>query len=327
MTWYITTNFLKILRYFPKFDFALKELSFLFERHQKTPKLLDFILKKIKIFIFLCPHYDIQQKALSFAEYYFKSFEEDTVSKFYPQEKIVSIYKLAKYFDEPIQKNLDPSIVLPDKIKIEEYRYLLSDLANFNGGKISHLERLLCWFPDYLNRYFQTKNFLMTLPGALPLDWRFFIGIMAVSCYGCEYLFNQLFHQFLIYGGEKAWILKGLDGVPDKLKKLGDLNSILAYKPWSIRSASSNHIKVFLNRNLVIFLKELLKGKDQWSIPELMHAMAILVYFHSWSCFVLANGVMLESDMDFFNEGGEKIKGEEKKEEKEANETSIFILR
>ncbi len=187
---------------------------------------------------------DIIERATHFAKYYFSSIEEDQVSRIYDQDKLVSLAKLALYLESPIEKNKHCSLELPEKLKLEEYKFLLGDIVNYNGGKVSHLERLLCWFPDYLSRYFNTKNCLMTVPGALPLDWRFFIGIMAVSCYGCNYLFNHLCHQFMTYGGEKEWIIKGIEAAPMKIQNLKELNSLLAYKPWALKSYNDNTIKV-----------------------------------------------------------------------------------
>lgn len=208
-------------------------------------------MNKLKPYIYLTPFSDVKEKAISFAKYYLINLEEDHVSSFYDQDKIVSIIHLAEFLENPIKKNLHPSIELPEKLKLEEFKYLLGDIVNFNGGKITHLDRLLCWFPDYLAKHFQTKNCLMTVPGALPLDWRFYIGIMAVAIYGCDYLFNHLVNQFLTYGGEKEWIIKGIDAAPMRLKKLRELNSVLAHKPWSLRADSLNIIKV---RKIIYFI-------------------------------------------------------------------------
>jgi len=54
--------------------------------------------------------------------------------------------------------------------------------------------------------------------------------------------------------------------------------------------------------------------------------MTIMVYFHSWSCFCLANGVKLESDMNFFIK--EKVVAEEKVPVKqEPNDQSSFFCK
>ena len=46
----------------------------------------------------------------------------------------------------------------------------------------------------------------------------------------------------------------------------------------------------------------MLKGKDQWNIPELLHAIVIMCYYHSWSCFIFSNGIRLEHDMGYYCE-------------------------
>ena len=52
-----------------------------------------------------------------------------------------------------------------------------------------------------------------------------------------------------------------------------------------------------------------MKGKDQWNIPELLHAIVIMCYYHSWACFIFANGIKLEYDMGYYsNENGLYIK-------------------
>lgn len=92
-----------------------------------------------------------------------------------------------------------------------------------------------------------------------------------------------MIQDFLKYGGQPEWILKGLPAIPKKLQNLKELNILLAYKPWAIRSSS--------------LIKELVKGKEQWNISELMHAMIIMSFYHSWSCFCFANGLKLEEDL------------------------------
>lgn len=87
---------------------------------------------------------------------------------------VVSIKDLAEYFET---KNENFKIS-PREISDEDLYGLLGDIFNYNDGKITHLEQLLLWFPDYLNLHFQTKTTLMMSSGPLPIDWRFYIAIM-----------------------------------------------------------------------------------------------------------------------------------------------------
>ena len=53
-------------------------------------------------------------------------------------------------------------------------------------------------------------------------------------------------------GGDKSWLAGGLEAVPKKLKNLQELNSFIAYKPWSLYQ--SNCIKVEkLNKSEYIY--------------------------------------------------------------------------
>ena len=42
---------------------------------------------------------------------------------------------------------------------------------------------------------------LLILIKGIHLNLRIFIGIIGISAYGCDYLYNRLYHWFLDYGG------------------------------------------------------------------------------------------------------------------------------
>lgn len=46
--------------------------------------------------------------------------------------------------------------------------------------------------------------------------------------------------QFLRVGGDPQW-LRGLDYIPPKLRKLSEINKILAHRPWLV---GKEHIEV-----------------------------------------------------------------------------------
>ena len=71
----------------------------------------------------------------------------------------------------------------------------------------------------------------------LSTVWKYYIAIMAISCYECDYLLKILEEQFLHYGGNLLWLNKGLKAVDKKLQKLADINEILAFRPWDLDSA------------------------------------------------------------------------------------------
>ena len=62
----------------------------------------------------------------------------------------------------------------------EELKILLEDIHNFYYGRIPNLERVLCLFPDFLKKFYDTQYCIMIDEGALPLDWRFYLGIMVI---------------------------------------------------------------------------------------------------------------------------------------------------
>jgi hypothetical protein len=110
--------------------------------------------------------------------------------------------------------------------------------------------------------------------------------LQAASCFGNHYYFTILSNLFLSVGGDEKWLTEGPSAAPKKLRKIVDLNSCLAFCPWDIAERG--------------ILKDLLRcgGEDQWSVSELIHAMVILSFYHSWSCFAFSNGVNVEVDME-----------------------------
>ena len=68
----------------------------------------------------------------------------------------------------------------------------MRNLYNFNGGRIPNHEKLLLWFPDMLYSYTKLIESLMTSKSILPIDWRYYIAITAVSLYGCVQLYDIL---------------------------------------------------------------------------------------------------------------------------------------
>lgn len=126
----------------------------------------------------------------------------------------------------------------------------------------------------------------MELNDVLPIVWKYYIAIMAVSCYDCIYLLKLLEEQFLLSGGEQSWLIKGLTRVPKKLQRLGEVNELMAYRPWTI---GSFHIESLVKGDAKDF-------KDIWSYPEIIHAGSILAAYHSLCSLVLGMGLKEDSD-------------------------------
>lgn len=135
-------------------------------------------------------------------------------------------------------------------------------------GKFFYHEYLMLWFPDY---YFLYKNSLETImenkEGFLPLTWKLYLGIMAASTIRNEFLLRSLETEFLLNGGEEDWLIYGLSGAPEKLKKLEVLNNILAHQPWKLKSQNLKEI-CYLNMSF------------SWNIDELLQSVIIVTTFH-----------------------------------------------
>lgn len=72
---------------------------------------------------------------------------------------------------------------------------ILDDLF-FENGRIRPHERILCWFPKYLEHFTETTNSVMGKSSddsdVLRMNEKIYLAIMAVSCYNCDYLLNIL---------------------------------------------------------------------------------------------------------------------------------------
>ncbi len=151
------------------------------------------------------------------------------------------------------------------------------------SGRILVFENFFLWFSDYIPLYKKTLDVLMNEEGYFPIDWRYFIAIMAVSTVRSQYLFSYLKEQFLLKGGKEDWVISGLPAVPEKIQKLAKLNNILAHRPWKLITDDLNEI--------------LSKG---WSREELLHAAMIMIFYHKLASlteslkfkFVEASGIL-----------------------------------
>lgn len=108
---------------------------------------------------------------------------------------------------------------LEAKIANPEFHNLLFDLFYANQ-KIPKLEIVLSMFPDVLEQFIAGNNIIMEETTILPIENRYYIAIMAVSTYGCEYLHTRLASRFIQIGGNINWLEFGSEQIPQKLKEL-----------------------------------------------------------------------------------------------------------
>lgn len=62
----------------------------------------------------------------------------------------------------------------------------------------------------------------------------------AAARHQCSYLVGSHMTEFLQTGGDPEWLL-GLHRAPEKLRKLSEINKLLAHRPWLI---TKEHIQV-----------------------------------------------------------------------------------
>ncbi|XP_027457853.1 sestrin-1 isoform X3 [Zalophus californianus] len=107
-------------------------------------------------------------------------------------------------------------------------------------GRLDNITLVMVFHPQYLESFLKTQHYLLQMDGPLPLHYRHYIGIMAAARHQCSYLVNLHVNDFLHVGGDPKW-LNGLETAPQKLQNLGELNKVLAHRPWLI---TKEHIEV-----------------------------------------------------------------------------------
>jgi len=188
----------------------------------------------------------------------------------------------------PRRKNIGPTRFISSKECIgmdtedDEIQSLFVEAFIMNG-RVSHVHQVLAYHVRYLSCFLKSESHLMTSNGALPLDWRYYIGIMAASKHCCSYLVDECREMFLLVQGDKTW-LDGIGNAPLKLRKLDALNRLLAHQPWQITEDN---------------IKELLVGgppSETWTVSELAHAVVIMGHYLTLSGLVLSTGINAEID-------------------------------
>ncbi|KAG8144703.1 hypothetical protein E2320_013158 [Naja naja] len=117
---------------------------------------------------------------------------------------------------------------------------LLFVKALASRGRIEAIAQQMGYHPHYLDSFLRMQHYLLHMDGPLPFDCRHFIAIMAAARHRCLYLVNLHVLQFLRVGGDPLW-LRGLDCIPSKLRRLSEINKVLAHRPWLV---CKEHIEV-----------------------------------------------------------------------------------
>ncbi|XP_014296815.1 sestrin-1 isoform X1 [Microplitis demolitor] len=184
-----------------------------------------------------------------------------------------------------------PSSEIPDISDLDERTHGYFVETFLQTTRVDHISRVMSSHPSYLDNFLKTQQFILRGDGPLPFVYRHLIAIMAAGRHQCSYLINLQKGEFLLQGGDAAW-LQGLKYIPQKLQNLYDINKILAHRPWLLTKA---HIE------------KMTKGTDSWSLSELVHAIVLLAHFHSLSSFVFSCGINEELDLVANCQGKENI--------------------
>lgn len=174
----------------------------------------------------------------------------------------------------------NPSVLKRDEEEEELVRdvFKKSFLAHF---RVPNLYKVLTWHPSYLDRFEGMMGSLMCAEGPLCVTWRHYIAIMAASRHRCGYIAASHIFHFVRSNGDDRW-LRGADKAPPKLRKLLYINALLAHQPWMLEP---KHIR------------DMTTGEHSWVLSELVHALVLLVIFHSTSGLCFSLGILPETDI------------------------------
>lgn len=95
--------------------------------------------------------------------------------------------------------------------------------------------------------------------------------------------------QFLLSGGPIEWLTFGLESVDPKLKRIAELNEMIAFKPWAVTKDT-----------LAFLIKGGQNQNENWTIHEVLKASMILTGYHGLCG--LTHGMGLTPDIDIIQE-------------------------
>jgi hypothetical protein len=127
----------------------------------------------------------------------------------------------------------------------------------------------------------------------------------AAAQHASQYLVSSLRLEFLQSGGDPAW-LHGLAYAPGKLRRLAELNTILAHQPWRLTPAHIGKLakadadpETYPAAAVPPYGYSVGSGSpiaENWSMGEMVHAIVLLATFHSLASFSLSCGLVPELD-------------------------------
>lgn len=178
-----------------------------------------------------------------------------------------------------------PSAFIPEKevpqanMADERTNVLVEEYST--SGRLDNITQVMSLHTQYLESFLRSQFYMLRMDGPLPLPHRHYIAIMAAARHQCSYLINMHVDEFLKTGGEAEW-LSGLELVPQRLRNLTEINKLLAHRPWLV---TKEHIQSLVRT-----------GENNWSLPELVHAVVLLAHYHALASFVFGSGINPERD-------------------------------
>ena len=97
-----------------------------------------------------------------------------------------SIRKITNSIDNG-EQNL-PGVMIMETLDNDALQKLLRDLYNSHCGRLTNLDRMLLWYPDYLKHLHTQTQCIMLGEGPLSIDLRYYLAIL-VKIFFCSLKF------------------------------------------------------------------------------------------------------------------------------------------
>jgi len=176
----------------------------------------------------------------------------------------------------------DESFEEQDQGYSDDFSAIIIDLPDLSNSQMAPVWQVMSGHGAYLYKFLSAHNILVHSNSApLPTTMRHMIGIMATARLSCSYLMHHHRTELRRAAGPEI-SENGLEDFPAKIRKLSELNMVLAHRPWQ------------MTRDHVAELTQ--PGPDSWSLSELVYSIILMCHFHSLSSFVMSC-VMMEPDV------------------------------
>lgn len=269
-------------------EYCIEELKKIIDEQRDNKKIINYIAYKATLMAGQCPFVNIAslyEKLIAEMKLQTKRLSnivEGRKSMYFPENSLPNLKSVIRSLSAGGSLN---NILLMKSLSKQGFLFLLKDIFRFYHGRIPKSEQLLVFYPDVMEKVFKVHRQIMLDDGPLPLDWRYFIAISAVSCYQCEYLYYLLLGEFEEAGGNVDWLNNEKNVLPEKLRCILDIIYGFAYSPWTFYKEKKNVIS------------SLVKGTNStWTRQEYIQLILIISFYHSYASFVLSMGVMPELD-------------------------------